>query len=117
MKTNWEMYLSSIPDEEESRGEELVLYWGPRRECMEEEFDVGCVVLVHDRPRHNRGVFIEDDILDESCDCLSACTPSKGQTGYFEGVQGLSALLTRWREWHSRACWSHSRYSYPSTRG
>ena len=58
MKTDWEAHLSSIPDEQESRGQELVLDWGPRRERVDEKLDLGRVVLVHDRPRHNRGLFI-----------------------------------------------------------
>lgn len=67
-----EAYLAAVPDEQESRGQGLVLDQGPGGERVDEEFDVGCVVLVHDRPRHDRGTFIEDDITDESWDRLSA---------------------------------------------
>ena len=64
-QTRMQTYLSPVPDEQEGRGQEFVLEGGER---VDEEFDVGCVVLVHDRPRQDRGSLIEDDTADESWD-------------------------------------------------
>lgn len=69
-----DVYLSSIPDEQKSRSQKFVLDRNPRRKRMDEKLDVRSVVLVRDRPWHNRGLLIESGILDESYDSLSVST-------------------------------------------
>jgi len=66
--TDTEAYLSSIPDEQEGRAQRFVLDRGPRGERVDEKFDLGCVVLVDDRPWHSGGMFVENDIFHESWD-------------------------------------------------
>lgn len=98
------VHLSSIPDEQESRGVDLVLDRGPRGERVDEELDLSGVVLVHDRPRHGRGTLVENDVLDESWDRQSAQLSVQDKRTCFRGARGRSASLTRWRGSHSRSC-------------
>lgn len=74
-----EAYLASIPDEQESGSQELILNRGPRGERMDEEFDLGCVVLVRDHPRHDSGLVVDDDILNEPCNRQSAQLGAEGK--------------------------------------
>lgn len=94
--TDTEAYLSSIPDEQEGRAQKFVLDRGPRGERVDEEFDLGCVVLIDDRPWHSGGMFVENDIFHESLDRLSVKPRVEGKkTTCVEGARGRSPSLTR----------------------